>query len=90
MTVYEPITQSNADDRAHDRTSVIHRLASDRQKWRERQEGHTVHAPCEPQTVDGQSPFTQTPRAWRRRTTLEPSDDDEQGWQEVGGVKSQG
>jgi hypothetical protein len=81
MSMCKPVAQSKADDSAHDRTSVVHRRAGDRQERRERQEYNTVHSPCKPQDINGQAPFAQSP--WTRRwgATFEPSDNDKQSWE---------
>jgi len=53
VSMRKPVAQRNTDHSAHDRTSIVHRLASNGQERRERQEDHAVNPPCQSQAVDG-------------------------------------
>lgn len=85
----EPVAQRQANHSSHDRAGVIHRVAGDRQEGRKREESHAVDPPGQSQAVDGHAPFAQAPRAWCWESAFESSDDDQCGWNYVGGVESQ-
>lgn len=85
----EPVAQRQANHSSHDRAGVIHRVAGDRQEGRKREESHAVDPPRQSQAVDGHAPFAQAPRAWCWESAFESSDDDQCGWDYVGGVESQ-